>query len=555
MSLLRLAISISVSFIGCTSCAASRLPSSPSDPDVDKPRPGAPSAQAADEPATSFSNPVISGTSPDPSVCKVGDTYYVVTSSFEYFPGVPIHKSKDLVHWQHIGHVLDRESQLQLRTLPSSQGVFAPTLRWHNGKFYMITTNMSGGGSFYVTSEQPQGPWSEPIWIREDTFTMDPSLFFDDDGKVYYTRHGEQRHGAIFQAQIDLQTGKLDRVPQKIWSGTGGIWPEGPHLYKVAGTYYLMLSEGGTSYDHQVTLARSNSPWGPFEPAPNNPLLSHRQLPEHPIQATGHADLVQTNEGQWWMVFLGIRPSTHRHHHIGRETFLAPVEWNNDGWFSVNQGAPVALRMSTNNLPKLQPWALEPSKEEFTALPRSHWQYVRAKEEKNYSSTARPGYVRLTGSTTSLSDIGVPTAMVQPQRFLEVDVSAEIDIDAKPGQRGGLVVRGNEKNHYALLVEGTEQGRVVRLRTTIDGASQVTPGVELAPGPVTLRIVGALDRYTFFVTQGAAPASALGHAPTTAFAYEKTQSFTGAYVGLYAHQDAGTPPTVLDVEWFEQRAR
>src|SRR5690606_5257489 len=296
-------------------------------------------------------NPILPGFYPDPSVCRVGHDYYLVTSSFEYFPGVPIFHSTNLVDWRQIGHVLTRKGQLNLEGAKSSKGIFAPTLRHHQGTFYVVTTNMSGGGSFYVTSRDPAGPWSDPIHVQEQSFSMDPSLFFDEDGKVYYTRHGGLRDGGVYQAEIDVATGRLDAEPRLIWSGTGGIWPEGPHLYKVDGTYYLMIAEGGTSYGHEVTVARSASPWGPFELCPENPILTHKTDRKHPIQATGHADLVQTPEGSWWMVFLGIRPWDGEHHHLGRETFLAPVTWSPAGWPVVNGGKFVDLALAATGLP------------------------------------------------------------------------------------------------------------------------------------------------------------------------------------------------------------
>jgi alpha-N-arabinofuranosidase len=236
----------------------------------------------------------------DPSVCRAGSDYYLVTSSFEYFPGVPVYRSRDLVHWRQVGHALTRESQLKLEGEKSSKGIFAPTIRCHAGTFYMITSNIENGGDFYVHTRDPAGEWSEPVPVKQKEWSMDPSLFFDDDGKVYYTRHGGGRDGGVYQAEIDIATGKLAEEPKLVWKGTGGIWPEGPHLYKVNSTYYLLISEGGTSYNHSLTVARSKSPWGPFEANPDNPILTHRKVPDHPLQALGHADLVQTEAGAWW---------------------------------------------------------------------------------------------------------------------------------------------------------------------------------------------------------------------------------------------------------------
>lgn len=504
--------------------------------------------------AVSYKNPIIPGTHPDPSVCRVGDDYYLVVSSFEYFPGVPIFHSKDLVHFRQLGYVLTRESQLSLSQARSSQGVFAPTIRHHDGVFYVVTTDVAGSGSFYVTATDPAGPWSEPFFVKENAFTMDPSLFFDDDGRVYYTRHGEQRDGGIFQAEIEIETGRLLQTPRQIWRGTGGIWPEGPHLYKVDGTYYLMISEGGTSYDHMITVARAASPFGPFEAFENNPIVSHRGLPDHPIQATGHADLVQTPGGDWWLVLLGIRPSTERHHHIGRETFLAPVTWH-DGWPLVNAAKPLELTMSGEGLPPARRFEAEPARDDFEERElRVTWRYVRNPTLKNYSLTESPGFLRLYGSGTSMNDIGSPTLVVRPQVSLRTRATTEVHFNPKKCERAGLVVRGNEDNHYQLLVEGTgvPGERAVVFRTCIGGKSEEVARRALQPGPVTLTVEGETSHYSFsFSAAGGAPV-ALGSAPTSSFAFEKTQSFTGAFVGLYAYS-AEPGPAPADFAWFEMK--
>jgi alpha-N-arabinofuranosidase len=348
--------------------------------------------------ARSFRNPIVTGFHPDPSICRVGDDYYMVHSSFEYFPGVPIFHSKDLVHWRQIGHVLTRKSQLNLDHAKASAGIYAPTLRYHNGTFYMVTT-LIGSGNFYVTAKNPAGPWSDPVWL--DRSGIDPSLLFDDDGTIYYTRHEGMGDGYIGQQKLSL-TSRLDGSLKEIWKGTGGVWPEGPHLYKIRGKYYLMIAEGGTSYGHMVTVARSDSPWGPFVSNPHNPILTHRALPQNPIQAIGHADLVETPAG-WWMVFLGIRPQGGQFHHLGRETFLAPVTWSDDGWPVVNGNDPIALTMPAPGLPE-HTWPADPASDEFNGPALGpQWNYVRNPHENDYSLTERPGYLRLKGSAVTMS--------------------------------------------------------------------------------------------------------------------------------------------------------
>lgn len=280
-------------------------------------------------PPARFHNPIIPGFHPDPSICRVGEDYFLVNSSFAYFPGVPLFHSRDLVHWQQIGHCLTRPSQLPLSHSGPSGGIFAPTIRYHQGRFYMVTTNISGGGNFFVTAADPFGEWSEPVWLAQGG--IDPSLFFHQE-RAYLTSTGVPEEGdpagqgqGILQSEIDLASGSLLSRPRLIWRGTGGAFPEGPHLYQLGRYFYLMVAEGGTEYGHSEVIARSDSPWGPWESCPHNPILTHRGQ-RSPIQALGHADLVEAQDGSWWMVCLGIRPVFPNAHHLGRETFLAPVE-------------------------------------------------------------------------------------------------------------------------------------------------------------------------------------------------------------------------------------
>ncbi|HEY5955465.1 MAG TPA: glycoside hydrolase family 43 protein, partial [Polyangiaceae bacterium] len=268
------------------------------------------------KPGRHYTNPILTGFHPDPSICRAGDDYYLVTSSFEYFPGIPIFHSRDLVHFHQIGHVLTRKSQLPLDGVRSSGGLYAPTIRYHHGKFYVVCTNMHLQRNFIVRARRPQGPWSEPLWIDREGF--DPSLFFDDTGEVYFTRDGQGAdfdHPQIFQAKIDVSTGKLRNRPKSIFTGTGGIWPEASHIYRRGDWHYLVIAEGGTSYGHSAVVARSRKPTGPFEACPYNPLMTHANRPRDPFQALGHADLVDTPTGETFAVLLGIRPTHGRYHH------------------------------------------------------------------------------------------------------------------------------------------------------------------------------------------------------------------------------------------------
>lgn len=281
--------------------------------------------------------PVVAGFFPDPSVCRVGDTYWMACSSFEYAPGVPLFRSTDLLNWEQVGNALTRPSQLEVGKAAPSSGIFAPTLRFHDGRFWMITTNWSDGqGQLLSWATDPTGEWSDPV--RLPTVPgIDPELAWDDDGTCYLT--WSNGPAGIFQNVIDPLTGAVLSEQRHLWSGTGGMYPEGPHLYHVGEHWYLLIAEGGTERGHAVTLARGPSPSGPFEAAPENPLLTARST-DLPVQNTGHGDLIQRPDGPWAMVYHGVRTRgrSPRWHVLGREAFAAEVVWV-DGWPRL--GAPI----------------------------------------------------------------------------------------------------------------------------------------------------------------------------------------------------------------------
>ena len=512
---------------------------------------------------STFTNPILPGFHADPSICRVGDDYYMVHSTFEYFPGVPIFQSKDLVHWKQIGHVLTRQSQLKLDQMYSSGGIFAPTIRHHDGKFYMITTLVGArggnGGNFYVTATNATGPRSDPVWL--DREGIDPSLFFGDDGKVYYTRQVGGERGFSGQQLLNLQTGKLEGELKELWRGTGGVWPEGPHLYKVNGKYHLMISEGGTSYDHRLTVARSDSPWGPFEANPNNPILTHRLRPEDTFQALGHGDLVETPEG-WWVVFLGFRPQGGRFHHLGRETFLAPVTWEN-GWPVVNGGKPIPASLPAPQL-KPHPWPQEPPRDEFDSPAlRLCWSFVRNPAEQNYSLTNRPGWLRFHGSAVSLNDTDSPTFVGRPQTSLNGSTSTKLSFNPQQtNEEAGLVLRGNEKNHCEIVVTWRDGKRQAGLRKILDGRL-IEPVAfhEIPKGETMLTIKATPPGYEFFAPNLQGKPTSLGTARTRDLSTETLTAqknahfnFTGVFIGLFASGNGQRNIAPADFDWFEYQS-
>jgi len=499
-----------------------------------------------------YRNPVLSGFHPDPSVCRVGADFYLVASSFEYFPGIPIFHSKDLVHWKKLGYCLDRPSQLPLAGATASGGVWAPTLRHRDGVFYMTTTNVTSGGNFIVSASAAEGPWSDPIPVAQPG--IDPSLFFDEDGSVLYTTAS----GGALQSRIDITSGKLLSEPKLVWSGTGGQHPEGPHLYFQNGWYYLLLSEGGTEYGHMITMARAKSPWGPFEPCARNPLLTHRSY-YSPIQALGHADLVESASGAWFAVCLGIRPNGYPPcYHLGRETFLCPVTWTDDGFPEIGNGGRIALEMATSL--ELEPVSAEPARDDFTSQKLGLcWNYLRNPDSELYSLDERPGYLRLRGGAYGLDDVASPAWVGRRQCHFAVRVAASLEFEpANEREEAGLVVRMNERHHYEVFVTQRGGRPSVVLRRRIGSLQAEVASRPLAPDEasrVVLSIDADRDEYVFSCGPSLDNLQKLGEGETRYLSTEVASGFTGVYFGMYATGNGTRCQHPADFDWFEYRER
>ncbi len=496
-----------------------------------------------------YRNPVIPGFYPDPSVCCAGNDFYLVTSSFEYFPGVPIFHSRDLVNWRQIGHCLDRPSQLPLEKAECFSGIYAPTIRYHDGVFYMTTTNTSGIRNFIVTAKSPEGPWSEPIPVAQEG--IDPSLLFAPDGNVYYTTAG----GGALQSIIDVKTGKLLTEPKMVWKGTGGRYPEAPHLYHINDWYYLMLAEGGTGYEHMVTMARSKNPWGPFEPCPRNPILSHRSTPSL-IRATGHADLIDTGE-HWFAVFLGIRTFGYDDtHNLGRETFLSPVIWAEDGFPVIGDNGKVSDEMESPLTPA--PMPEESGRNDFDSEKSAfYWNYLRNPDLKLYSLTERPGFLRLKGSKDGLNDIASPAWLGRRQCHHNLKVMACIEFKPENAdEEAGICVRKNEQHHYEIFLSLRQGKTCVVLRERI---ANMKEEVACAPVPDGMRkrcvlgIEADINNYTFSYGMSESDLKPLGKGITRYLSSEIAGGFTGVYFAMYATGNGKPCRTPADFDWFEYR--
>lgn len=495
-----------------------------------------------------YKNPIIPGFYPDPSICRVGEDFYLVNSSFAYSPGVPIWHSKDLIHWQQIGHCLTRNNQLQLDESPMSGGIYAPTLRYHNGRFYMVTTNIDNGGHFYVWSDDPTGEWSDPIFV--DQPGIDPSLFFDDDGKVYFTSTGDLHSNGIYQFEIDIETGQKLSDTRLVWEGTGGAFPEGPHIYKVNGYYYLMCAEGGTEYGHMVTIARSKTPYGPFESCPSNPILSHRSLRSF-IHATGHADLVEAQDGSWWAVFLGIRPvgglPPYRHH-LGRETFLAPVHWTEDGWPIIGNNGMVELEMEAETLPTVE-GEEEPEVDHFDGVQLGmKWNFIRNSQNVDWSLVKRKGWLTLSGSKVRLTDKGTPAFIGCRQQHFDCDISTRLEFDPLEGDEAGLAVYMNEKYHYSIGLTKVDGSNKITCRRQVGSLTVETHSLSVKGSIVDLRIKALPEKYLFFYKCQGQEWDLLGEAETHLISTEVAGGYTGVYVGMYNYSPAGTNAYF---DWFK----
>lgn len=487
----------------------------------------------------------------------------MITSTFEYFPGLPIFHSRDLVHWRQIGHVLNRPTQLPLQGIRCSGGLYAPTIRYWQGVFYVVCTLVDGkirSGNFLVTATDPAGPWSEPIWL-EDAPGFDPSLFFDEDGRVWYTgarlaSPGDYvGHTEIWLQELDLSTMRLVGEPRVIWEGAlkGAIWSEAPHIYKVQGRYYLLTAEGGTAHHHAVSVARSDSITGPYQGNPGNPILTHRHLGlDYPIVGAGHADLVETQTGEWWMVLLAMRPYGGYFYNLGRETFLLPLRWE-DGWPIASPGSGrIEAAYPAPNLPEHR-WPAPPACDHFeTPVLALHWNFLRTPEEEFWSLQERPGYLRLRLRPPRLSELANPSFVGRRQQHIHFLAQTALEFSPQnENECAGLALIQNNDFHFCFVVTRRET-LLVRLIRRAAGVEEVLAERVIAPGRVYLRVEAHEQDYNFSV------ANALDNWLTVAehvdgriLSTPVAGGFVGAYLAMYASSNGQPSANHADFDWFE----
>ena len=532
-----------------------------------------------------FRNPILPGGYPDPSICRDGEYWYLVNSTFEYFPGLPIHRSRDLVNWELIGHGLHRESQVigavNLVDVQSDGGIHAPSIRCGNGTFYIITTNVylpdEPGAharmvNFVITAKDPAGPWSDPHVI-EGAPGIDPDLIFGDDGRAWYlgTHSPEnpnfQGEGEIWLHELDTGTWSLKGERHFLWRGAcGGVWAEGPHLYKHDGRWYLLVAEGGTSFNHAVTVAVSDNITGPYLSNPRNPILTTRHLSyDFWVNSTGHADLFQLPDGRWYMVALGIRGDVERRSNMGRESHLVPVRWEREPfeWKPEKILWPVASPETgrvERHFPLPFPGRPQDPETEFIddfggdAL-GLRWNFRRYPVPGSWSMTEKPGYLRLKAIPGVIRERG--RAAMTGFRQTETAFSFETRALFSPGSDGseaGMVLVQKDDNYIAFTLAREGGDHVLRVTLAEPGSP---------PSVIGQAALGDYIGEIFFKTEMRDGEYAFDWALHENGEYTEfarlpgyvilSRGYTGAHLGLYATSNGGNGEDHADFDWVMYR--
>lgn len=475
-------------------------------------------------------NPIVKGFYPDPSVCEANGKYYLVCSTMQYFPGVPIFESEDLLNWKQIGHCFTRPEQVALDKITSSSGVFAPTIRFYNGRFYMTTTNNQTHENYYVYTDDIYGEWSDPIYVDQDG--IDPSFYFED-GHAYFMSNGHDDDGVggIVQCEIDIATGKKLSKSKTIWQGSGGRYLEGPHLYKINGRYYLVAAEGGTEFGHMVTYAVSDSIFGEYKGYPKNPVLTNRNLGGYEIQGVGHGDLIQDKNGNWWMIHLAFRQINIWlcYHHLGRETFITPVTFSEDGWFTAGIDGTTRLEFetdrSTGGVQKAGK-TLYTFKNTDTKI---DWCWLRNPVFENYDLNDERFLLK--GSAVTLDMADTPTFIGLRQKDFKADIKANVTLGKG---EAGISIYMDENHHYDLAIRSTDSGVETVVKLNVGDIKHIQKAVPVDGNSAKLRIRSDNFNYYFYLGD-----EYLCQAQTRYVSTEVASGFTGVVIGLYAISQSG----------------
>ncbi len=513
----------------------------------------------ADE--SSFYNPILPGWYSDPSICTNGNgDYFLATSTFTYFPGVPLFHSRDLVNWKQVGHILSRPSQIQnFEKQHVSGGIFAPAISYNpaNKTYYMITTNV-GSGNFFVKTQDPFGEWSDPIMLPE-VQGIDPAFFFDEDGKGYIVNNDDAPdgkpeypgHRTVRMVEFDTATDKCVGE-RKIVVNKGcrpeekPIWCEGPHIYKINGEYYLMTAEGGTSTWHSEVIYRGPSPFGPYTPWEGNPILTQRTLDKsrvNPITCAGHADLVQAKEGDWWCVFLACRPVKDDMENLGRETFMMPVKWTEDGWpYMTREGETVPLQLSRKGVKREAnvTFGNFSRDDEFTdSILGMEWMTLRGTAENLYSLTDNPGYLTIKCANVTSSEKAVIPFICRRIQHHNYTAATDVTFDPEHSKQcAGLLLMKDETHQYLLAKTRNDKGHCVALRKITENGAEDIASKPIEEGTHNLRLKveskGLSLTFSYSADGGKTWVEVASGIDAGFTSTAKAGGFTGTTIGLYA---------------------
>lgn len=524
-----------------------------------------------------YTNPILSGFYPDPSICRVGDDYYIVNSSFAYFPGLPLFHSKDLVSWKQIGHAMDRPEQLDHTGAGVSRGLFAPAISYHNGTFYIVCTLIDKLGNFVITAKDPKGPWSNPVALPQVN-GIDPSLFFDENGKAYILFNSippdnkplHNGHRTIRMFEFDALNLKIIG-PEKLLVNGGTdmskkpVWIEGPHIYKKDGWYYLLCAEGGTGYNHSEVIFRSKNVDGPYVSYEKNPILTQRHLDpsrKDPITTTGHADLVETKEGKWYAAFLGCRPYEGDHYNTGRETFMLPVTWK-DGWPVILEGDATVKYLDTVPMPSITRAVTNAFSgnvhynDNFKAVKLNpRWIFLRTPHTKWYDLSKKGLTVQLRPET--IAGKANPSFIGHRQQNIICKATTMIGFSpATENEKAGLTIFYNENRFYYVCVSRCEDAAdncVQLFRSTGDStkmellaSSPLPPGVK---NNIMLRITATNEAYTFYYGYKKIYRQIGAPQDVKYLSTKEAGGFVGCIFGLYATSMGKQSSNTVRVNWF-----
>lgn len=491
-----------------------------------------------EEEIMNYTNPIIKGFHPDPSVCHVGDDYYLVTSTFEYFPGIPVYHSRDLVNWKMIGHCIDRAGQLPMETALPSGGIWAPTIRYDNGTFY-VTATFSGKGNFLVKSCNPAGPYSDPVWVEMDG--IDPSIYFEN-GRLYYCANdcGSRENGnggnGISLAEINPDTGKVIGQIKRIWNGEGGGWLEGPHIYHIRDYYYLLAAEGGTGAGHMAVLARCRELFGAYETCPFNPVLTNRNDISKSAWCCGHADLTEDAEGNSFFVHLGTRPVIGGKSNLGRETFLTPVVWRDDWFYAIGKKAQIAVT-TPGKAVQSDRKAISVDFNHFEWEPQ--WLFIKKRVEAYYKRGN--GRLTLVPSESKLTNRnGLPTFAGIRQPDFNCTVSTIMDFEPQAnGVKAGIAVYLSPEYLYQLYKCREDNLDFIVVEKYADDFHEIAYKEKIDSGTLRLIVEADEKKYSFYLETGGAR-TFLAAAATRFLTCElNDKCFTGTLIGFFAESEPG----------------